>query len=74
MRLETVWQSVRSPPQQNARSARAPYPDCNVRIPVPGASKSAQVRYLQIVQRSKDENPFRWVRYITESSSYVCRI
>lgn len=33
-----------------------------------------QVRYLQIVQKAKDETPFRWVRYITESSSYVCRI
>jgi AP-4 complex subunit mu-1 len=34
----------------------------------------AQVRYLQIMNRGKAYNPYRWVRYITQSSSYACRI
>mmetsp|Transcript_31050 Transcript_31050/g.96061 ORF Transcript_31050/g.96061 Transcript_31050/m.96061 type:complete len:446 (+) Transcript_31050:42-1379(+) len=32
-----------------------------------------QVKYLRIAEQSKDYNPYRWVRYITRSSSYVCR-
>jgi AP-4 complex subunit mu-1 len=33
-----------------------------------------QVRYLRISETHKSYNPFRWVRYMTLSSSYVCRI
>jgi len=33
-----------------------------------------QVRYLRISETHKSYNPCRWVRYITQSSSYVCRI
>jgi AP-4 complex subunit mu-1 len=33
-----------------------------------------QVRYLRILETSKAYNPYRWVRYITKSSSYVCRV
>lgn len=32
-----------------------------------------QVRYLRISETHKSYNPHRWVRYITQSSSYVCR-
>jgi len=32
-----------------------------------------QVRYLRIAERHKSYNPCRWVRYVTQSSSYVCR-
>jgi|Transcript_14990 AP-4 complex subunit mu-1 len=32
-----------------------------------------QVKYLRIAEHSKFYNPYRWVRYITRSSSYVCR-
>lgn len=32
-----------------------------------------QVRYLRISETHKSYNPYRWVRYITQSSSYVCR-
>lgn len=32
-----------------------------------------QVRYLRIAERHKASNPCRWVRYVTQSSSYVCR-
>lgn len=33
-----------------------------------------QVRYLRISETHKAYNPYRWVRYITQSSSYVCRL
>jgi len=34
-----------------------------------------QVRYLRIAYQSKTAgNPYRWVRYVTRSSSYVCRL
>mmetsp|Transcript_16203 Transcript_16203/g.23629 ORF Transcript_16203/g.23629 Transcript_16203/m.23629 type:complete len:441 (-) Transcript_16203:145-1467(-) len=33
-----------------------------------------QVRYLRISETHKSYNPCRWVRYITQSSSYVCRM
>jgi AP-4 complex subunit mu-1 len=33
-----------------------------------------QVRYLRISETHKEYNPYRWVRYMTVSSSYVCRI
>lgn len=33
-----------------------------------------QVRYLRISDSGKSYNPFRWVRYVTQSSSYVSRV
>lgn len=33
-----------------------------------------QIRYLRVQDREKAYNPFRWVRYITHSDSYVIRI
>lgn len=33
-----------------------------------------QVRYLRISETHKSYNPYRWVRYITQSTSYVCRL
>jgi AP-4 complex subunit mu-1 len=35
---------------------------------------SLQIRFLQISETHKEYNPFRWVRYVTLSSSYVSRI
>jgi AP-4 complex subunit mu-1 len=32
------------------------------------------VKYLRISETHKSYNPYRWVRYITQSSSYVCRL
>ncbi|KAK3241350.1 hypothetical protein CYMTET_48873 [Cymbomonas tetramitiformis] len=32
------------------------------------------VRYLQILNKEKGYNPYRWVRYVTQSSSYISRI
>ena len=33
-----------------------------------------QVRYLRISETHQSYNPYRWVRYITQSSSYVSRV
>jgi len=33
-----------------------------------------QIRYLRVQDREKGYNPFRWVRYITHSDSYVIRM
>jgi AP-4 complex subunit mu-1 len=42
-------------------------------IPMYNAS-NLQVRYLRIAETHKSYNPQRWVRYITQASSYVCRV
>lgn len=42
-------------------------------IPMYNAS-NLQVKYLRISETHKNYNPYRWVRYITQSSSYVARI
>lgn len=42
-------------------------------IPMYNVSK-LQVRYLRISETHKSYNPYRWVRYITQASSYVCRL
>jgi len=44
----------------------------NFEIPMYNPS-GLQVRYLRILE-NKSYNPFRWVRYVTRSSSYVCRL
>ncbi|KAJ8479411.1 hypothetical protein OPV22_023138 [Ensete ventricosum] len=44
----------------------------NFTIPMYNASK-LQVRYLQIAKKSPSYNPYRWVRYVTQSNSYVAR-
>lgn len=41
-------------------------------IPMYNASK-LQVKYLQIVKKTKSYNPHRWVRYVTLANSYVIR-
>uniref|UniRef100_A0A7S4ANY5 MHD domain-containing protein n=1 Tax=Pseudo-nitzschia australis TaxID=44445 RepID=A0A7S4ANY5_9STRA len=33
-----------------------------------------QVRYLRIAENMVGYTPYRWVRYVTQSSSYVCRV
>jgi AP-4 complex subunit mu-1 len=42
-------------------------------IPMHNVS-NLQVKYLRISETHKSYNPFRWVRYITTSSSYVARL
>ena len=45
----------------------------NFTIPMYTVSRLA-VRYMQILNKPKGYNPYRWVRYISSSSSYVCRV
>ncbi|CAG7898714.1 unnamed protein product [Brassica rapa] len=42
-------------------------------IPMYNVSK-LQVKYLQIAKNSSSQNPYRWVRYVTQANSYVARI
>ncbi|KAF3447237.1 hypothetical protein FNV43_RR12417 [Rhamnella rubrinervis] len=42
-------------------------------IPMYNSSK-LQVKYLQIAKKSGTYNPYRWVRYVTLSNSYVARM
>ena len=42
-------------------------------IPMYNVSR-LNVRYLRISETHASYNPHRWVRYITQSSSYVARI
>ena len=46
----------------------------NFEIPMYNVSRLA-VQYLKIANptNNKKYNPHRWVRYVTQSSSYVCR-
>lgn len=45
----------------------------NFEIPMYNVS-SLQVRYLRIAENMPGYTPYRWVRYVTQSSSYVCRL
>lgn len=56
---------------QNAHKDVGPI-SLNFEIPMYNVS-NLQVRYLRIAERHKSYNPCRWVRYVTQSSSYVCR-
>ena len=47
----------------------------NMDFEIPQYSCSTvQIRYLRVVERTKSFSPSRWVRYITHSNSYVCRM
>jgi len=37
-------------------------------------SSGLQVKYLRIAAESRTYKPYRWVRYVTTSASYVCRL
>jgi len=45
----------------------------NFEIPMFNVS-DMQVRNLRIVEENAGYTPFRWVRYVTQSNSYVCRL
>eukprot|EP00239_Pterosperma_sp_CCMP1384_P000351 CAMPEP_0197851156 /NCGR_PEP_ID=MMETSP1438-20131217/17406_1 /TAXON_ID=1461541 /ORGANISM="Pterosperma sp., Strain CCMP1384" /LENGTH=389 /DNA_ID=CAMNT_0043464657 /DNA_START=489 /DNA_END=1658 /DNA_ORIENTATION=- len=45
----------------------------NFTIPMYNPSR-LQVRFLQVMNKDVTYNPYRWVRYVTKSNSYVCRI
>jgi len=56
---------------QNVKKEVGPV-SLNFEIPMYNVS-NLQVRYLRIAEQHKSYNPCRWVRYVTQSSSYVCR-
>jgi AP-4 complex subunit mu-1 len=45
----------------------------NFEIPMFNVS-NLQVRYLRIAENMAGYTPYRWVRYVTQSNSYVCRL
>eukprot|EP00928_Gymnodinium_smaydae_P028639 TRINITY_DN21792_c0_g4_i1.p1 TRINITY_DN21792_c0_g4~~TRINITY_DN21792_c0_g4_i1.p1 ORF type:complete len:442 (-),score=105.82 TRINITY_DN21792_c0_g4_i1:157-1482(-) len=63
--------TIASGASQNAKKEVGPV-SLNFEIPMHNVS-NLQVRYLRIAERHKSYNPCRWVRYVTQSSSYVCR-
>eukprot|EP00898_Chlorokybus_atmophyticus_P006117 jgi/Chlat1/6506/Chrsp45S05991 len=61
--------------QQNTANVKKEIGPISMNFSIPMYSVSnLQVRYLQIMKRSKNYNPYRWVRYVTMTSSYVCRL
>jgi len=66
-----VQLSTPSPNLQNFRKEVGPV-SLNFEIPMYNVS-NLQVRYLRIAERHKSTNPCRWVRSVTQTSSYVCR-
>jgi len=45
----------------------------NFEVPMFNVS-NLQVRYLRLAHQIPGYSPYRWVRYVTQSSSYVCRV
>lgn len=47
----------------------------NLNFTIPNFCTSRlEIRYLQIMKQEKNYSPYRWVRYVTMSNSYVIRI
>jgi len=58
---------------QNVKKETGPI-SLDFEIPMYNCS-DVQIRYLRVIERnSKGYMPYRWVRYITHSNSYVCRL
>lgn len=68
----TVHITLSSASTTNTRKEIGPV-SLNFEIPMYNVS-NLQVRYLRIQEQGKSYNPYRWVRYVTQSNSYVCRI
>lgn len=64
--------TLSAPSTTNIRKEIGPI-SLNFEIPMYNVS-SLQVKYLRIAEASKSYKPHRWVRYVTQSSSYVCRL
>ena len=63
--------TLKNPTATECRKESGPI-SVNFEIPMYNVS-NLQVKYLKIAQTQKNYNPYRWVRYVTQSSSYVCR-
>ena len=68
----TLSQALKPEQASNLKSLLGPI-SVTFEIPMYNVSK-IQVRYLRIAEKHKSYNPYRWVRYVTQRSSYVCRI
>mmetsp|Transcript_67812 Transcript_67812/g.187344 ORF Transcript_67812/g.187344 Transcript_67812/m.187344 type:complete len:359 (-) Transcript_67812:187-1263(-) len=64
--------TLSDPATTNTRKEIGPI-SLNFEVPMYNVSNLA-VRYLRIAEQGKAYNPYRWVRYVTQSNSYVCRI
>jgi AP-4 complex subunit mu-1 len=63
------------PPGQLIGSARKEIGPVSMSFEIPMYNVSnLQVRYLRISEQQKSYNPYRWVRYVTQASSFVCRV
>lgn len=61
--------------QQHTASVRKEFGPISMNFEIPMYNCSnLQVRYLRIMETHKKYNPFRWVRYVTRSQSYICRL
>lgn len=62
-------------PQPVTGSTRKEIGPINLSFTVPMLNVSGlNVRYLQVLNNAAGYNPYRWVRYVTQSSSYVIRL
>lgn len=64
--------TLSTPSTTNIRKELGPV-SMSFEIPMYNVS-NLQVRYLRIAETSKAYKPFRWVRYVATSNSYVCRL
>jgi len=61
--------------KQHTASIRKEIGPIAMKFEIPMYSVSnVQVKYLRILEDNKSYNPYRWVRYVTRSESYVCRL
>ena len=44
----------------------------NFEIPMFNVS-GLQIKYLRIEKQEKAKDHYRWIRHVTQSSSYICR-
>lgn len=61
-------------PEEEARSVQADIGPISLDFEVPMyVCSGLSIRFLRVVERGRNYSPFRWVRYITHSDSYVTR-
>ena len=64
--------TLTSPSKSNIRKEIGPI-SLHFEVPMYNVS-NLQVKYLKINETHRSYKPFRWVRYVTQSASYVCRL
>lgn len=63
--------TLNNPTASDSRKEIGPV-SMNFEIPMYNVS-GLQIKYLKIAEVTRNYNPHRWVRYVTQSSSYICR-